>query len=97
MSTDITADGGIIDQRAMTTEERETLSTTLRELWWDCHRDFARPVVDLGALRLSETTMLALAADLDEAGYVTHARLVRCMATTQGHASDRPDAPPPRH
>lgn len=96
MTDDVTAYGGIIDQRAMSAEERQELAVTLRELWWDCHRDFVRPIVDLETLRLSATTMHALAADLDEAGYVTHARIIRRAAAPLGQVPDRPVSSP-RH
>ena len=89
MTDDATVYGGIIDQRGMSTTERQALAETLRELWWDCHRDFVRPVVDLETLRLSTTTMHALAADLEEAGYGTHARIVRRSAAPRDQMSDR--------
>ncbi len=93
MTNDITAYGGIIDQRAMSTEQRQMLAQVLRELWWDCHRDFVRPIVDLETLRLSSTSLHALAADLDEAGYLTHARIVRRAAAPQAQAFDRAVTP----
>lgn len=69
----------IIDQRGMSIAERFDLALVLRGLWWDCHRHFADEIVDLTELGLTSASLAALAADLETAGYVGHARRVESM------------------
>lgn len=90
MPAGVTTYGRIIDQRAMSAGERLELAIALRELWWDCHRDFRRPVVDLDALGLTATSLEALATDLDEAGYPLHASATRGASSPRAHVMDRP-------
>lgn len=90
MSTDFIASGGVIDQSRMSLDERRGVSRALRDCWWDCYRVFDREMVEVNALGLLPASLRALADDLADAGYVTHADVVRRAAATARPTGEGP-------